>query len=282
MAGIKQYKPTSWGRRHGMVSDFTDLTRREPEKSLVGPLPKSGGRNHHGRTTSRFRGGGHKRQYRIIDFKRDKDGVPAKVAEIERDPNRSARIALLHYADGEKRYIIAPKDLKKGMTVMSGDKVEPTVGNCMQLKNVPLGLFVHNVELKPGKGGQIARSAGMYAQIQAREGEYAVLLFPSSEVRRVHVSCRATLGEVSFAEHMNIKLGKAGRSRWLGWRPHNRGTSMNPVAHPMGGGEGRSKGGHDPVSPWGKLAKGGKTRKPKAVSSAFIIRHRKPGPHVGG
>jgi len=281
MAGIKQYKPTSWGRRHGNVSDFTDCTRDFPEKSLVEALPKSGGRNHHGRTTSRFRGGGHKRQYRVIDFKRLKDGVPAKVAEIERDPNRSARIALLHYADGVKTYIICPKDLKQGMTVVSGVKVEPQVGNCMELGNIPLGLFVHNIELQPGRGAQIARSAGGYAQIQAREGEHAILLFPSGELRRVNIRCRATLGEVSFAEHMNIKLGKAGRSRWLGRRPHNRGSSMNPVDHPMGGGQGRSKGGHHPTSPWGNLSKGGKTRKPKAISSGFIIRPRKKGPHVG-
>ena len=281
MAGIKQYKPTSWGRRHGNVSDFTDCTRDFPEKSLLTALKKSGGRNHHGRTTSRFRGGGHKRMYRVIDFKRDKDNVPATVAHIERDPNRSARIALLHYADGEKRYIIAPKDLKQGMKIMSGEKTEPTLGHCMPLANIPLGLFVHNIEMKPGRGGQIARSAGSYAQVQAREGEYAILLFPSGEMRRMNVKCRATIGEVSFAEHMNLKLGKAGRNRWLGWRPHNRGTSMNPVAHPMGGGEGRSKGGHDPCSPWGKLSKGGKTRKPKAISSSFIIRRRKPGPHVG-
>jgi large subunit ribosomal protein L2 len=250
------------------VSDFSDLTRREPEKSLLEPLRKSGGRNHHGRTTARFRGGGHKRMYRV--------------AHIEYDPNRSARIALLHYQDGEKRYIICPKDLKQGMTVVSGPKVEPALGNCMELAHVPLGLFVHNIELVPGRGGQIARSAGMYAQVQAREGEYAILRFPSGEFRRLNVKCRATIGEVGFAEHMNIKLGKAGRNRWLGWRPHNRGTSMNPVAHPMGGGEGRSKGGHHPCSPWGELSKGGKTRKPKAISNAFIIRRRPKGPHVGG
>lgn len=282
MAGIKQYRPTSYGRRHATVSDFTDLTRGTPEKSLLEPLKKTGGRNHHGRTTSRFRGGGHKRMYRTIDFRRNKDDIPARVAEIERDPNRSARIALLHYADGEKRYILCPKDLKQGMTVMSGDRTEPQVGNCMQLAHMPLGLVVHNVELKPGRGGQIARSAGMYAQVQAREGDYAVLLFPSGEMRRVNVRCRATLGEVSFGEHMNIKLGKAGRARWLGRRPHNRGSAMNPVDHPMGGGEGRSKGGHHPCSPWGILSKGGKTRKPKAISGKFIIRPRKPGPHVGG
>ncbi len=280
--GIKQYKPTSAGRRHGMVADFAEITRTTPEKSLLEKIPGTGGRNHHGRTTSRFRGGGHKQMYRKVDFKREKDGVPAKVATIEYDPNRTCRIALLHYVDGEKRYILAPKDLKVGMTVISGEKVEPQVGNAMLLRNIPLGLFVHNVELKPGRGGQLARSAGTYCQVQAREGDYAHLMMPSSEVRRVHVTCKATLGEIGFAEHMNIKLGKAGRKRWMGRRPHNRGTSMNPVAHPMGGGEGRSKGGHHPTSPWGKLSKGGKTRKPKNLSNKFIIRKRKPGPHNAG
>jgi large subunit ribosomal protein L2 len=282
MAGIRQYRPTSPGRRAGTVSDFSDITRDTPEKSLLEPLRKSGGRNNHGRTTSRFRGGGHKRMYRVIDFKRDKDGVPGKVATIEYDPNRSCRIALVHYADGEKRYILCPKDLQVGMTVMSGEKVEPTVGNAMPLKSIPLGLFVHNVELKKGCGGRMARSAGTYCQLQAREGEYAVLMLPSSEVRRVNVDCRATIGEIGFAEHMNIKLGKAGRKRWLGRRPHVRGICQNPVSHPMGGGEGRSKGGQPPMSKWGKPAKGGKTRKPKALSNVFIIRRRKKGPHVGG
>ncbi len=281
MAGIIQYKPTSAGRRHGMVSDFSDLTTDKPEKSLLRRKNRKGGRNNRGRTTSRFRGGGHKKMYRVIDFKRDKDGIPGKVATIEYDPNRTARIALIHYKDGEKRYIIAPKDLKVGQMIISGEKVEPLAGNSMALKNIPLGLFVHNVEIQPGRGGQLARSAGTYCQLQAREGEYAHLLLPSSEVRRVHVNCRATIGETGFAEHMNIKLGKAGRKRWMGRRPHNRGSAMNPVAHPMGGGEGRSKGGHHPTSPWGKLAKGGKTRKPKSVSNAFIIRRRKKGPHVG-
>ena len=281
MAGIKQYRPTSPGRRAGMVSDFTDLTASKPEKSLLEPLKKSGGRNNHGRTTMRFRGGGHKRMYRVIDFKRRKDGVPGKVATIEYDPNRSCRIALIHYKDGEKRYILAPKDLSVGMTIMSGEKVEPQVGNAMPLKNIPLGLSVHNVELNPGRGGQMARSAGAYCQLQAREGEHAILLLPSSEVRRVNVECRATLGEIGFAEHMNIKLGKAGRARWLGRRPHVRGMCQNPVSHPMGGGEGRAKGGGQPRSKWGQLAKGGKTRKPKALSNTFIIRRRKKGPHVG-
>ncbi len=280
MAGIKQYKPTSPGRRAGSVSDFSDITCTEPEKSLLEPLKKSGGRNNHGRTTSRFRGGGHKRMYRVIDFKRDKLGVPARVATIEYDPNRTCRIALLHYADGEKRYILAPKDLSVGMTVVSDERAEPSVGNAMPLKNIPLGLFVHNVELRPGRGGQLARSAGTYCQLQAREGEYAVLRLPSGEVRRVHVDCRATIGEIGFAEHMNISLGKAGRNRWLGRRPHVRGMCQNPVSHPMGGGEGRSKG-NIPRSKWGKLAKGGKTRKPKAVTNPFIIRRRPKGPHIG-
>lgn len=282
MGGIKQYRPTSPGRRAGTVSDFSDLTTKKPEKSLLEALRKQGGRNNHGRTTIRFRGGGHKRMYRVIDFKRLKDGVPGRVATVEYDPNRSCRIALIHYADGEKRYILAPKDLTVGMTIMSGEKVEPQVGNTMPLKNMPLGLFVHNVELKPGRGGQMARAAGTYCQLQAREGEHAILLLPSSEVRRVNVECRATLGEIGFGEHMNIKLGKAGRARWLGRRPHVRGICQNPVSHPMGGGEGRSKGGSPPMSKWGVLSKGGKTRKPKALSNSFIIRRRKRGPHVGG
>ena len=281
MAGIKQYRPTSPGRRAGTVSDNSDITSATPEKSLLEPLRKSGGRNNHGRTCARFRGGGHKRMYRVVDFRRDKDGVPGKVATIEYDPNRTCRIALVHYADGEKRYILAPKGLEVGMTILSGEKVEPQVGNAMSLKNIPLGLSVHNVEIRPGRGGQMARSAGTYCQLQAREGEYANLLLPSSEVRRVHVDCRATLGEIGFAEHMNIKLGKAGRNRWRGWRPHVRGICQNPVSHPMGGGEGRSKGGAPPCSKWGKPSKGGKTRKPKALSNAFIIRRRKKGPHVG-
>jgi len=281
MAGIKQYRPTSPGRRAGTVSDFTDITKTTPEKSLLEPLKKSGGRNNHGRTTSRFRGGGHKRQYRVIDFRRDKGGVPGTIHSVEYDPNRSCRIALVHYKDGEKRYILAPKDLAVGATIMSGEKVEPQVGNAMPLKSMPIGLFMHNIELRPGKGGQMARSAGAYCQLQAREGDYAVLMLPSGEIRRVHVECRATLGEVGFAEHMNIKLGKAGRNRWLGWRPHQRGICQNPVSHPMGGGEGRSKGGANPVSKWGKLAKGGITRKPKALTNTFIIRRRKKGPHVG-
>jgi len=273
--GIRNYKPTSPGRRFGSVSDFAEITRRGPEKSLVEPLKKTGGRNAHGRTTSRFRGGGHKRKYRIIDFKRRKDGVPARVAAIEYDPNRSARIALLHYRDGEKRYILAPVGLKVDDLVESGEQVEPKVGNCMPLKSMPLGLTVHNVELVPGRGGQLGRSAGAGVQLTAREGRYAHLLLPSGEIRKVPVECRATIGQVGNLDHQNISLGKAGRSRWKGRRPHVRGTAQNPVSHPMGGGEGRSGGGRHPCSPWGKLSKGGRTRSPRKPSSRFIIRRRK-------
>jgi large subunit ribosomal protein L2 len=281
MAGIRIFKPTTPGRRGGSVSDFADITRTKPERSLLEPIKRSGGRNHHGRTTVRFRGGGHKRRYRRIDFKRNKFNVPAKVFSIEYDPNRTSRIALLHYADGEKRYILAPKDLQVGMTVVSGDKTEPTVGNSMPLKSIPIGLIVHNVELRPGRGGQIARSAGCRCQLQARDSDQAVLLLPSGELRRVNVMCRATIGEIGFAEHMNVKLGKAGRKRWMGRRPHVRGMAMNPVSHPMGGGEGRSKGGGQPRSKWGVLSKGGNTRKPRKITNKFIIRRRKKGPHVG-
>lgn len=281
MAGIRIYKPTTPGRRGGSVSDFSDITRTTPERSLLEPIKRTGGRNHHGHTTSRFRGGGHKRRYRRIDFKRDKLDVPAKVFSVEYDPNRTSRIALLHYADGEKRYILCPKDLKVGMTVVSGDRVEPSIGNAMPLRSIPIGLTVHNVELRAGRGGQLARAAGTKCQLQARDGDAAVLLMPSGELRRVHVECRATIGEIGFAEHMNISLGKAGRSRWMGRRPHVRGMAMNPVSHPMGGGEGRSKGGGQPRSKWGVLAKGGKTRSPRKITNRFIIRRRKKGPHVG-
>ncbi|MFC1705492.1 50S ribosomal protein L2 [Planctomycetota bacterium] len=281
MGGVKVFKPTSPGRRGGSVSDFSDITRTKPERSLLEPLKSKAGRNHHGRTTVRFRGGGHKRRYRRIDFKRDKLGVPAKVFSVEYDPNRSARIALLHYLDGEKRYIVAPKDLTVGMMVVSGENVEPQTGNSMPLRSIPLGLLVHNVELKPGRGGQIARSAGTSCQLQARDGDHAILQLPSGELRRVNSACRATIGEIGFAEHTHIKLGKAGRSRWLGRRPHVRGMAMNPVSHPMGGGEGRSKGGGAPRSKWGVLAKGGKTRRPRAITNKLIIRRRKKGPHVG-
>ncbi len=256
-------------------SDFGRITRSEPEKSLLKPLKRTGGRNNHGRTTARFRGGGHKRRYRVIDFKRDKDGVPAEVVSIEYDPNRSARIALVQYEDGEKRYMLAPERLEVGQRVMSGPEAEPRPGNCMALRRVPLGLFVHNVELKPGKGGQIIRSAGSGAQVSAREGRYVHVILPSGEIRRIPGQCRCTIGRVSNPDHQNIKLGKAGRARWLGRRPHVRGTAQNPVSHPMGGGEGRRAGGRHPCSPTGVLAKGGKTRKRKKYSDRFIVRRRR-------
>ncbi len=277
---VKVYKPTSAGRRNSSVLDFSHLTKKRPEKSLVERLPRKSGRNNHGHITSRFRGGGARKLYRKVDFRRNKDNVPAKVAALEYDPNRNADIALLHYADGEKRYILAPKGLEVGMKVMSGEKVEPEVGNSMPIQNIPQGLQVHNVELQPGRGGQMARSAGMGCQLLARDGDYAVLVLPSGEMRKVHVRCRATIGEVGNADYQNVRWGKAGRKRHKGRRPHNRGTSMNPVAHPMGGGEGRTGGGRHPVSPWGKLAKGGKTRKKKRSSSKLILRRRKPGKHV--
>jgi len=272
---VKKYKPTSPGRRHGSVLDFSSLTRVAPEKSLLEPLKKTGGRNNHGRITSRRRGGGHKRRYRRIDFKREKDGVPARVATLEYDPNRSARIALLHYADGEKRYILAPLGLKVGDTVMSGTGAEPTPGNAMRLGEVPLGLLVHNVELSAGRGGQLCRSAGCAAQLTAREGDYAVLLLSSGELRRVHVHCRATIGRVGNTDHQNTKLGKAGRKRHMGRRPSVRGTAMNPIDHPMGGGEGRTAGGRHPCSPTAVLAKGGSTRRRSHPTNKFILRRRK-------
>lgn len=273
--GIRKYKPTSPGRRFGSVSDFAEITTTKPEKSLLRPLKKTGGRNSHGHTTARFRGGGHKRQYRIIDFKRNKDGVPAKVASIEYDPNRSSRIALLHYMDGEKRYILAPNGLKVDDRIESGETVEPKVGNVMPLKSIPLGMQIHNVELVPGKGGQLGRSAGTVIQLSAREGKFANLLLPSGEIRKVSVECRATIGQVGNLDHQNIKYGKAGRMRWKGRRPHVRGTAQNPVSHPMGGGEGRSGGGRHPCSPTGKLSKGGRTRDHSKPSSKFILRRRK-------
>ena len=276
---VKTYNPTSAGRRNSSVLDFSHLTKKRPEKSLVVRLKKTGGRNAHGHVTSRFRGGGARRLYRVVDFLRDKDGVPAIVKAIEYDPNRNADIALLHYLDGEKRYIIAPKGLEVGRRVISGERVDPDVGNAMPLSAIPLGVMVHNVELQPGKGGQVARSAGLSAQLMARDGDYAVLVMPSSELRKVHVDCRATIGEVGNADWQNIRWGKAGRRRYMGWRPHNRGTSQNPVSHPMGGGEGRTGGGRHPCSPTGKLSKGGKTRRGKARTNQFIIRRRKPGKH---
>lgn len=269
-----QRKPTSAGRRFQTGHDFAEITKTEPEKSLVVALRKTGGRNNYGRRTARHRGGGHKRLYRIIDFKRNKEEVPAKVAAIEYDPNRSARIALLHYQDGEKRYILAPVDLKVGDTVVSSPEADIKPGNALPLRNIPLGTLVHNVELKPGKGGQLARSAGAYAQLLAKEGNYAHLKLPSGEVRLVHLNCKATIGQVSNVEHENLSIGKAGRSRWLGWRPRVRGVAMNPVDHPLGGGEGKTSGGRHPVSPWGMPTKGYKTRKPKD-SDKYIIKRRK-------
>ncbi|RLA80037.1 MAG: 50S ribosomal protein L2 [Deltaproteobacteria bacterium] len=273
--GIKSYKPTSPGRRFQTVSTFEEITKTEPEWSLVVPLKRSWGRNCYGRITARHRGGGHKRLYRIVDFvRRDKAGIPAKVASIEYDPNRSARIALLHYADGEKRYILWPVGLKVGDTVMAGENAEIKPGNALPLRNIPVGTIVHNVELKIGAGGQLARSAGTYAQIMAKEGNYAHLRLPSGEVRLVHLDCYATVGQVGNLDHENISIGKAGRARWMGWRPFVRGVAMNPIDHPMGGGEGRSSGGRHPCSPWGQLAKGLKTRRNKATDK-YIIKRRK-------
>lgn len=271
---IKSFKPITPSLRFKTVSGFEEITKKSPERSLVAPLSKSGGRNHDGHMTSRHRGGGHKRKYRIVDFKRDKDDIPARVAAIEYDPNRSARIALLHYADGEKRYILAPGSLNVNDRVMSGIKPEIRIGNCMPLRNIPLGTMVHNVEMKLGKGGQLARSAGSSVQLMAKEKSYAQLKLPSGESRLVHLDCRATIGEVGNAEHSNIHIGKAGRSRWLGRRPHVRGVVMNPVDHPMGGGEGKSSGGRHPCSPWGFPSKGKKTRKTKR-SDGLIIKRRK-------
>jgi large subunit ribosomal protein L2 len=282
--GIRRYKPVTPGRRGGMVSDFADLThgnKNLPEKSLLRPYKRKGGRNNQGYTTSRFRGGGHKRRYRVIDFKRAKDDTWASVLSIEYDPNRTVRIALVEYTDKERRYILAPEGLKAGDKIMSGEQAEPRVGNCLPLRRIPLGMTIHNVEMQPGHGGQMCRSAGGRATLTAREGRWAQITLPSGEVRRINSECRATIGTLSNADHMNISLGKAGRKRWLGRRPHNRGTSMNPVAHPMGGGEGRTKGGRrkGPCSPTGVLSKGGKTRKKRKPSSAAIIRRRPPGPH---
>ena len=276
--GIKYYKPTSPGRRNASVSDFADLTdkNKKPEKKLTVPLKKTGGRNHHGKITARFRGGGHKRMYRLIDWKRsDRDGQPGQVTFIEYDPNRSARIALVEYPDGEKRYILAPDGLAAGMTVTSGPDAEPRLGNCLPLSKIPTGLQIHNIEMQPGAGGKLVRSAGVAATLTAREGTWAQITMPSGEVRRIPAACRATIGMVSHPDHMNIRLGKAGRKRWLGRRPHNRGVAMNPIDHPMGGGEGRTSGGRHPCSPTGVLAKGGKTRKRRKPSNKAIVRRRK-------
>lgn len=273
--GIKKYKPTSPGRRFATVSDFSEITRTQPEKSLTEPLTKSGGRNVHGKKTARHRGGGAKRLYRVIDFKRDKDGVPARVAHIEYDPNRSARIALLHYVDGEKRYILCPGDLKVGDTVESGTGADVKPGNAMPLGSIPLGTMVHAVELKPGQGARIVRSAGTSAQIMAREGGFVNLRLPSSEVRRIPNECRATIGVVGNAEHELVRIGKAGSSRHRGIRPQTRGAAMNPVDHPHGGGEGKSKSGRHPVTPWGKPTLGYRTRDKKKQSGKYIVRTKR-------
>ena len=274
--GIRKYKPTTPGRRGASVADFAEITRSTPEKSLLRPLHKTGGRNNTGRITCRHKGGGHKRQYRVIDFKRwDKDGVPAKVAHIEYDPNRTARIALLHFADGEKRYIIAPNKLSQGDVVESGAGADIKPGNNLPLRNIPVGTTVYCVELRPLGGAKIGRSAGVSVQLVAREGKYAQLRMPSGEIRNVDSRCRATVGEVGNAEQSNINWGKAGRMRWKGVRPTVRGVVMNPVDHPHGGGEGRTSGGRHPVSPWGKPE--GRTRRPKKASDKLIVRRRKTG-----
>ena len=272
---IKKYKPTTPGRRGMSSLTFEEITTNKPEKSLIVPLKSKGGRNNNGRITTRHQGGGHKRNYRLIDFKRDKDGIPAKVATIEYDPNRSANIALLNYADGEKRYIIAPKDLKVGMTVISGAEVDIKVGNAMELRNIPEGTFIHNVELKPGKGGQLARSAGCSAQILGIEDKYVTVRLSSGEVRKILSNCRATVGVVGNEDHSLVNIGKAGRNRWKGIRPTVRGSVMNPNDHPHGGGEGRTPiGRKSPMTPWGKKAMGVKTRKTKKASDKLIVRRR--------
>ena len=274
--GIRRYNPTTPGRRQASVSDFADLTPgAKPDKRLVRPKRKKGGRNNQGIITARHRGGGHKRNYRLIDFRRTKDGVPAVVNSIQYDPNRSARIALLFYADGEKRYILAPEGLKAGDKVQSGPDAPPTVGNCLPMSAIPLGMSVHCIEMQPGRGAALCRSAGTSATLAARDADWAQINLPSGEIRRVPARCRATIGAVGNADQMNIVLGKAGRKRWLGRRPHVRGTAMNPIDHPHGGGEGRTKGGRHPVSPEGKPAKGGGTRKRRKPSNAAIIRRRR-------
>jgi large subunit ribosomal protein L2 len=270
---MKSYKPTTPGRRAQTHLGFEEITKTRPEKALTKGKPKTGGRGNTGRVTSRFIGGGHKQRYREIDFKRDKRGIPAKVAAIEYDPNRSARIALLHYVDGEKRYIIAPDGLQVGSTVTSGADADILVGNSLPLSGIPLGTMIHNIELKEGKGGQMARSAGTSAQLMAREGEWATLRLPSGEMRKVHNRCYATIGQVGNLDHENVSIGKAGRKRHMGKMPHNRGVSMNPVDHPLGGGEGKTSGGRHPVSPWGQPTKGYKTRRNKRTTK-FIVKRR--------
>jgi len=274
---IRRYKPTSPGRRFMSVSTFEEITKKRPEKSLLEPVTKKGGRNSNGRITTRHQGGGHKRRYRVIDFKRVKDGVPAKVAAIEYDPNRSARIALLHYADGAKAYILAPSQLRVGATVESGPNADIKVGNALPLENIPTGTLVHNVELKPGGGAKMARSAGSGIQLVAKDGPHAVLRLPSGEMRRVLLTCRATVGQVGNVDHQNINWGKAGRNRWKGKRPSVRGSAMNPVDHPHGGGEGKSKGGRHPVTPWGVPTLGKRTRRKHKDSDKLIVRGRRRG-----
>jgi large subunit ribosomal protein L2 len=279
---IRRVRPTSNGTRQITFIDNRDLTRgKRPEKALTEALPKSGGRNNHGRVTMRHIGGGHRRKYRVIDWRRDKDGVPATVASIEYDPNRNARIALLHYADGEKRYILAPHGLEVGAVVANGPTAEAKPGNCLPLRNIPVGLTIHAVELVPGRGAQMVRSAGTAAVLTARESEVALVTLPSTEMRHIHLDCRATVGQVGNIDSNLVVLGKAGRKRHLGRRPEVRGSAMNPVSHPMGGGEGRRAGGRHPVSKWGVLSKGGNTRKPRKVSNRLIVRGRKRGPQVG-
>ena len=270
---IKTVKPTSPGRRFQTYSTFEEITRSKPEKSLVRPQKKSGGRNSYGRITSRYRGGGHKRRYRVIDFKRDKVNIPSRVATIEYDPNRSARIALLHYADGEKRYILAPLGMQVGDTVITSESADIKPGNALPLEKIPLGTIIHNVEMRAGKGGQLARSAGAGVQLMAKEGGYGLLKLPSGELRKVLLECKATIGQVGNIDHENISIGKAGRKRWLGRMPKVRGVAMNPVDHPHGGGEGKSSGGRHPVTPWGVPTKGYRTRKPKP-SDKFIVKRR--------
>ena len=274
--GIRKYKPTTPGRRNASVSDFAELTPgSKPVKKLLKPKRRSSGRNNQGKITARHRGGGHKQKYRLIDFRRNKDGIPAKVAAIQYDPNRNARIALLHYVDGEKRYILAPEKLKVGSFVVSGTEAPPEVGNCLPMNQIPLGTTIHNIEIRPGRGGALCRSAGTSGTLQARDSGWAQITLPSGEIRRVPVECRATIGQIGNADHMNVRLGKAGRKRWLGRRPHVRGTAMNPIDHPHGGGEGRTKGGRHPVSPTGKPAKGGPTRKRYKASNKSIVRRRR-------
>jgi large subunit ribosomal protein L2 len=272
---VKSYNPTTPTRRFQTVVSREDITKQTPEKRLVKGKPKTGGRSSTGRVSSRFIGGGHKQAYREIDFKRDKSGIPAKVAAIEYDPNRSARIALLHYVDGEKRYILAPVGLAVGRVVTSGAEADILVGNSLPLKNIPAGTVVHNIELRPGKGGQMARSAGAQAQLVSKEGDYALLKLPSGEIRKVQVECTATIGQVGNVEHENVSLGKAGRSRWLGKMPHNRGVTMNPVDHPHGGGEGKTSGGRHPVTPWGQPTRGFKTRNNKRTNKWIVTRKAK-------